>query len=61
MQTYYCKRCQAHKPALKLDNGRDKVARFRSGYVARYLTCNHTVSVNDAPTVQTEPLATAAA
>lgn len=47
--TYYCKRCQGAKEAKKLPNGRDKVIRFRSGYVARYLVCGHVVSVNDAP------------
>lgn len=55
MRTYYCKRCQANK-APKLDaRGRDKVTRFRSGFVARYLECNHTVSVNDrAATLDTD-------
>jgi len=42
---YYCKRCRTAVAAVTPN----KVRRFRSGYVARYLTCGHTVSVNDAP------------
>ena len=49
MITYFCKRCRAAVAAVQQANGREKVARFRSGYVARYLACGHTVSVNDAP------------
>ena len=48
MTAYYCKRCRAAVAAVQQANGREKVARFRSGYVARYLACGHTVSVNDA-------------
>ena len=49
MAAYYCKRCCAAVEAVQQANGREKVARFRSRYVARYLACGHTVSVNDAP------------
>jgi len=49
MTAYYCKSCRAAVAAVQQANGREKVARFRSGYVARYLDCGHTVSVNDAP------------
>ena len=57
MITYFCKRCRAAVAAVRQANGREKVARFRSGYVARYLACGHTVSVNDAPAAA--PIATA--
>jgi len=49
MAAYYCNRCRAAVAAVQQANGREKVARFRSGYVARYSDCGHTVSVNDAP------------
>ena len=49
MTAYYCKSCRAAVDAVRQANGCEKVARFRSGYVARYLACGHTVSVNDAP------------
>jgi len=49
MTAYYCKRCRTGVEAVQQANVREKVAQFRSGYVARYLACGHTVSVNDAP------------
>jgi hypothetical protein len=49
MIAYYCKRCRTAVVASRQANGREKMARFRNGYVARYLACGHTVSVNNAP------------
>jgi hypothetical protein len=49
MTAYHCKRCRAAVAAVQQANGREKLARFRSGYVARHLACGHTVSVNGAP------------
>ena len=49
MAAYYCKRCCAAVEAVQQANGREKLARFRSGYVARHLACGHTASVNGAP------------
>lgn len=42
---FYCKRCRTAVAAVTPS----KVRRFRSGHVARYLTCGHTANVNDAP------------
>lgn len=47
MRLYYCKRCQQNQPPKRDSRGRDKIVRFQSGYVARYLECGHTVSVNN--------------
>lgn len=49
-ETYYCKRCLCNREAAK-ENGKDKVRGFRSGYVARYLQCRHTIPVTQPPAV----------
>ena len=41
---WYCKRCRKRLPA-QLVNGKQKVARFRSGFVGIYLTCGHAVAI----------------
>lgn len=48
---YYCKRCRvAQEPMVDPARpGRDKVRGMRSGFVARYLTCGHSVAVTQEP------------
>lgn len=46
--TYPCKRCGSPRPAV-VERGKDKIRSMRSGYVARFLECGHSCSVNQAP------------
>lgn len=45
---YHCRRCRCPQAPEQVD-GRDKVRGFRSGYVARFLVCGHSVAVTDPP------------
>lgn len=40
MNMYHCQHCRADVLPI-LDRGAEKVRRFRSGWVARYLACGH--------------------
>jgi hypothetical protein len=46
--TYHCKRCQSLKTPVQ-ENGTDKIKRMRSGYVARFLECGHSIPVTQHP------------
>lgn len=57
---YFCKRCHIPVPALTDARGKEKVRGFPSGYVARFLACKHTISVNDKPVQSAQPESEAA-
>lgn len=48
MNLYHCQHCRADVLPI-LDRGAEKVRRFRSGWIARYLACGHLAPVTLQP------------